>query len=71
MERYACLTVVKPRKLSLKNADDGVISFHARRGLLLPYLAFWVFLGPSTEDVEHISATLLNVNCSCGGWRAY
>ena len=29
------------------------------RGLLLLYLAFWVFLGPSTEDMEHISATLL------------
>lgn len=32
------------------------------RGLLLLYLAFWVFLGPSTEDVEHISATLLCIN---------
>ncbi len=29
------------------------------RGLLLLYLGLWVFLGPSTEDVEHISATLL------------
>ena len=31
------------------------------RGLLLLYLAFWVFLGPSTGDVEHISATLLRI----------
>ena len=58
-ERYACLTVVKPRKLSQYNPDDSVISFHVLRGLLLLYLGLWVFLGPSTEDVEHISATLL------------
>jgi hypothetical protein len=61
LERYACLTVVKPEKLSQKNPDDCVISFHAWRGLLLPYLGFWVFSGPSTEDVEYISATLLHV----------
>ena len=35
------------------------MSFRVMRGLLLLYLAFWVFLGPSTEDMEHISATLL------------
>lgn len=29
------------------------------RGLLLLYLTSWVFLGPSTGDMEHISATLL------------
>lgn len=29
------------------------------RGLLLLYLGFWVFSGPSTGDMEHISATLL------------
>ena len=31
------------------------------RGLLLLYLGLWVFLGPATEDVEHISATLLRI----------
>ena len=31
------------------------------RGLLLLYLGFWVFLGPSTGDMEHISATLLRI----------
>ena len=53
-ERYACLTVVKPRKLSHVNPDDSVISL---RGLLLLYLGLWVFLGPSTEDTRNISST--------------
>ena len=56
-ERYACLTVVKPRKLSHVNPDDSVISLHALRGLLLLYLGLWVFLGPSTEDTRNISST--------------
>ena len=60
-ERYACLTVVKPRKLSQDNPDDSVIRLHALRGLLLLYLGLWVFLGPSTEDMERNSATLLYV----------
>lgn len=29
------------------------MSFRVMRGLLLLYLAFWVFLGPSTEDIEY------------------
>lgn len=57
-ERYACLTVVKPRKLSHNNPDDSVISPHALRGLLLLYLGLWVFLG-QTEDMERNSATHL------------
>ena len=64
-ERYACLTVVKPRKLSHVNPDDSVISpmlcvdcyYYALRGLLLLYLGLWVFLGPSTEDMERNSST--------------
>ena len=44
MERYACLTVVKPEKLSLLSPDDSVISFHAMRGLLLLYLGLIGFL---------------------------
>ena len=63
-ERYACLTVVKPRKLSHVNPDDSVISLHALRGLLLLYLGLWVFLGPSTEDMERNSATLLLFICT-------
>ena len=63
-ERYACLTVVKPRKLSHVNPDDSVISLHALRGLLLLYLGLWVFLGPSTGDMERNSATLLLFICT-------
>ena len=63
-ERYACLTVVKPRKLSQDNPDDSVIRLHALRGLPLLYLGLWVFLGPSTGDMERNSATLLLFICT-------
>jgi len=45
-ERYARLITVKPEKLHVCKSDDGVISFHVQRGLLLLCLGFMGFLRP-------------------------
>ena len=43
---YARLITVKPEKLHVCKSDDGVISFHVQRGLLLLCLGFMGFLRP-------------------------
>ena len=63
-ERYACLTVVKPRKLSHVNPDDSVISPMLCVDCYYCILDYGFFLGPSTGDMERNSATLLLFICT-------
>ena len=59
-ERYACLTVVKPRNLSHVNPDDSVISPMHCVDCYYCILDYGFFLGPSTGDMERNSVTLFN-----------